>query len=177
MESVFYRALLLHVVHSYFILKSRFSHALLNTHVSCSTKRSELTWQKRVRTIENFFASNRSQTESEKNDTEDEQCNDQEVTDEDQRKPKKSQTFQKTLLRDHTLLCYEKAAMFCYFCWKSNKTNPFASASELLMFGLEPTEELVDVRLPVVMKGVAVFKEMPKWDSAVKHFWSKKHMT
>ena len=38
------------------------------------------------------------------------------------------------------------------------------------MFGLEPTEELVDVRLPVIMKGIAVFKEMPKWDSAVKHF-------
>ena len=33
---------------------------------------------------------------------------------------------------------------------------------EPLMIGLEPTEELVDVRLPVIKKGIAVFKEMPK---------------
>ena len=50
-----------------------FSPALLNKHVSCSTRRGELTWQltlmshqKDVRTIESFFALNRSQTESEK---------------------------------------------------------------------------------------------------------------
>ena len=30
--------------------------------------------------------------------------------------------------RDHTWLRYEKEAMFCYFCRKSKKTNPFASA-------------------------------------------------
>ena len=36
---------------------------------------------KRVRTIESSFASNRSQTESEKNNTEDEQCINQEETD------------------------------------------------------------------------------------------------
>ena len=36
------------------------------------------------------------------------------------RKPKK--------WRDHTWLRYEKEAMFYYFCWKSKKTNPFASA-------------------------------------------------
>ena len=72
------------------------SHTLLNMHVSCSTKHGELTWQltlmshqKGVRTIESFFASNRSQTESE-NDTKDEQCINQEEMDEDQRKPKKS---------------------------------------------------------------------------------------
>ena len=40
--------------------------------------------------------------------------------DEGRKKPKKS--------RDHTLLRYEKEAMFCYFCRKSKKTNPFASA-------------------------------------------------
>ena len=84
--------------------------------------------RKRVRTIESFFAPNRSQTESEKNDTEEEQCINQEETDEDQRKPKKSRTFQKTWLRDHIWLRYEKEAMFCYFCRKSKKTNPFASA-------------------------------------------------
>ena len=30
--------------------------------------------------------------------------------------------------RDHKWLRYEKEAMFCYFCRKSKKTNPFASA-------------------------------------------------
>ena len=78
MENVFYRTLLSHVVRSKFILKSRFCHTELNTHV------------KRVRTIESFFASNRSQTESEKNNTQDEQCINQDEMDEDQRKPKKS---------------------------------------------------------------------------------------
>ena len=75
--------------------------------------------RKRVRTLESFFAPNQSQSESEKNDTEEEQCINQEETDEDRRKPKKS--------RDHTWLRYEKEAMFCYFCQKSKKTNPFAS--------------------------------------------------
>ena len=45
--------------------------------------------RKRVRTLERFFAPNRSQSESEKNDTEEEQCINQEETDEDRRKPKK----------------------------------------------------------------------------------------
>ena len=66
--------------------------------------------RKRVRTLERFFAPNRSQSESEKNDTEEEQCINQEETDEDRRKPKKSQTFQKTWLREHTWLRYEKKA-------------------------------------------------------------------
>ena len=76
--------------------------------------------RKRVRTLESCFVPNQSQSESEKNDTEEEQCINQEETDEDRRKPKKS--------RDHTWLRYEKEAMLCYFCWKSKKTNPFASA-------------------------------------------------
>ena len=58
--------------------------------------------RKRVRTLESFLAPNQSQSESEKNDTEEEQCINQEQTDEDRRKLKKSQTFQKTWLRDHT---------------------------------------------------------------------------
>ena len=74
---------------------------------------------KSVQTLERFFVPNQSQSESEKNDTEEEQCINQEETDEDRRKPKKS--------RDHTWLRYEKEAMFCYFCQKSKKTNPFAS--------------------------------------------------
>ena len=66
--------------------------------------------RKRVRTLESFFAPNRSQSESEKNDTEEEQCINQEETGEDRMKPKKSQTFQKTWMRDHTSLRHEKEA-------------------------------------------------------------------
>ena len=36
-----------------------------------------------------------------------------------------------------------------------------------LMFGLEPTEELVHLRLPVIKKGIEVYKAMPGRDSAV----------
>ena len=64
--------------------------------------------RKGVRTSESFFTPNRSQSESEKNDTEQEQCINQEETEQDWRKPKKSRTFQKTWLRDHTSLRYEK---------------------------------------------------------------------
>ena len=46
-------------------------------------KRSNMSHRKCVRTLESFFAPNRSQSESEKNDTEEEQCIDQEETDED----------------------------------------------------------------------------------------------
>ena len=45
---------------------------LQNLHV-CE-KCSNMSQQKRVRTLESFFAPNRSQSESEKNDTEEEQC-------------------------------------------------------------------------------------------------------
>ena len=90
--------------------------------------------RKRVRTLGSFFAPNQSQSESEKNDTEEEQCINQEETDEDRRKPKKS--------RDHTWLRYEKEAMFCYFCWKSKKTNPFASAEGCTNFCPPKTENV-----------------------------------
>ena len=58
--------------------------------------------RKHVLTLESFFASNQSQRESGKNDTEEEQCINQEETDEDRRRPKKS--------RDHTWLRYEKVS-------------------------------------------------------------------
>ena len=45
--------------------------------------------RKCVRTLERCFVPNQSKSESEKNDTEEEQCINQEETDEDQRKPKK----------------------------------------------------------------------------------------
>ena len=45
---------------------------------------------------------------------------------------------------------------------------------QLLMFGLEPTEDLVHVCLLVIKKGIEVYKGMPGGDSAVKCFevWS-----
>ena len=38
------------------------------------------------------------------------------------------------------------------------------------MFGREPTEELIQVRLPVIKRGIEVYKGMPGRDSAVKFF-------
>ena len=43
------------ITHLKFILKSRFSHVLLNKYISCSTKRGELTWQSLTCHIENVF--------------------------------------------------------------------------------------------------------------------------
>ena len=45
-------------------------------------------------------------------------------------------------LRDHTWLRYEKEAMFCYFCQKSKKTNPFASAEGCTNFCPPKTENV-----------------------------------
>ena len=90
---------------------------LQNSHV-CE-KRSNMSHRKRVQTLESFFARNRSQSESEKNDTEEEQCIDQEETDEDRRKPKKITNFPENLVARSHMVGYEKEAMFCYFCRKS----------------------------------------------------------
>ena len=120
---------------------------LQNLHV-CE-KRSNMSHRKRVRTLESFFARNRSQSESEKNDTEEEQCINQEETNEDRRKPKKSRTFLKTWLRDHTWLRYEKEAMFCYFCRKSKKTNPFATAEGCTNFRTSTLQQLFSTALDV----------------------------
>ena len=91
--------------------------------------------RKRIRTIDSFFASNQSLINPRKN-TEEEQCiNEEEV--EGQRKPTKSRSFHKTWLRHHTRLRYEKEVMFCYFCRKSKKTNPFASGKKGVQI-LEP---------------------------------------
>ena len=112
-------------------------------------KCSNMSHRKRVRTLESFFAPNRSQSESEKNDTEEEQCINQEETNEDRRKPKKSRTFLKTWLRDHTWLRYEKEAMFCYFCRKSKKTNPFATAEGCTNFRTSTLQQLFSTALDV----------------------------
>ena len=114
---------------------------LQNSHV-CE-KRSNMSHRKRVRTLESFFARNRSQSESEKNDTEEEQCINQEETNEDRRKPKKSRPFLKTWLR------YEKEAMFCYFCRKSKKTNPFATAEGCTNFRTSTLQQLFSTALDV----------------------------
>ena len=39
-----------------------------------------------------------------------------------------------------------------------------------LMFGREPTEELIQIRLPVIKRAIEVYKGMPGRDSAVKYF-------
>ena len=98
---------------------------LQNLHV-CE-KRGNMSHQKHVWRLESFFTPNRSQSESEKNDTVEEQCINQEETNEDRKKPKKITNFPENLVTDHTRLRYEKEVMFCYFCQKS-KTNSFASA-------------------------------------------------
>ena len=49
------KSILSHVVRLRFIIKSRFSQALLNMYVSSSTKRGECTWQSLTRHIENVF--------------------------------------------------------------------------------------------------------------------------
>ena len=86
---------------------------------------------KRVRTLTSFFAPNQSQNESEKNDTEEEQCVNQEETDEDQRKPKKITNFPENLVaRSHIFSCAMKRRR-CSAIFVGNlrkKTNPFASA-------------------------------------------------
>ena len=62
---------------------------------------------------------------------------------------------------------YEKEAMFCYFCRKSKKTKPFALA---VLDVWTRTEELVHVRLPVIKKGIEVYKGMQGRDSGMKCF-------
>ena len=110
MESIFYCTF---KVHSKVTFQSRSTE-----HIRLML--NQATTSKTCSNIRTLFAPNQSQSESEKNDTEEEQCINQEEMDEDRRKPKKS--------RDHAWLRYEKEAMFCYFCQKSKMTNPFASA-------------------------------------------------
>ena len=134
MESIFYRTF---KVHSKVTFQSRSTeHVCLMLNQAWWTRLAifDMSHRKRVRTLESFFAPKRSQSESEKNDTEEEQCINQEETYEDRGKPKKSQTFQQTWLRDHTWLQYEKEAMFCFFCQKSKKTNPVALAERCTNF-------------------------------------------
>ena len=65
----------------FIILKSRFSHAVLNTYISCSNQAwwtclaiVNMSHRKRAWTLESFVTPNQSHSESEKNDTDEEQC-------------------------------------------------------------------------------------------------------
>ena len=79
-------------------------HIRLMLNQACWTRLAivNMSHRNHVWTLESFFAPNQSQSELEKNDTED-QCINQEEMDEDQRELKKS--------RDHKWLRYEKEAM------------------------------------------------------------------
>ena len=86
MESVFYRTF---KVHSKVTFQScSTEHIHLNQVWWTCLAIVSMSHRKRVRTLESFFAPNESQSESEKNDTEEEQGINQEEADEDQRKRK-----------------------------------------------------------------------------------------
>ena len=88
-ESIFYRTF---KVHSKVTFQSRSTeHLRLMLNHAWWTRLAivNMSHRKRVRTLESCFVPNQSQSESEKNDTEEEQCINQEETDEDRRKPKK----------------------------------------------------------------------------------------
>ena len=90
-----------------FILKSRFSHALLNTYISCSTKHGERTWQsltyhiKTCSNIRKLFHSKSKPSESEKNDTEEEERINQEETDEGKETEKITNFPENLVARSH----------------------------------------------------------------------------
>ena len=135
------KCILSHIVHSKFILKSRFSHALLNKDVSWSTKRGERTWQSLPWHIENVFEQQKAfllQIEARLNQRNMIHKMNSVLIRQKwmriKRNWKKSQTFRKTWLWDHTCLRYEKEAVLCYFCRKSKKTNPFASVEGCTKF-------------------------------------------
>ena len=109
-ESIFYRTFKVHSKVTCQSCSTEHIHLMLNQEWWTHLAIFNISHRKRVRTLESFFAPNRSESESEKNDTEEEECINQEETDEDQRKPKKSPIFQKTWLQDHPWLCYEKDA-------------------------------------------------------------------
>ena len=124
------KCILSHIVRSKFILKSHFSHALLNKDVSWSTKRGERTWQSLPWHIENVFEQQKAfllQIEARLNQRNMIHKMNSVLIRQKwmriKRNWKKSQTFQKTWLWDHTCLWYEKEAVLCYFCRKSKKTR------------------------------------------------------
>ena len=88
MESIFYRTF---KVHSKVMFQSRSTehiHLMLNQVWWTRLAIVNMSHRKRVRTLESFFAPNQSQSDSDKNDTEEEQCINQEEADEDWRNQK-----------------------------------------------------------------------------------------
>ena len=92
-ESIFYRTFKVHSKVTCQSCSTEHIHLMLNQEWWTHLAIFNISHRKRVRTLESFFTANRSQSESEKNDTEEDECINQEETDEDQRKPKKSPTF------------------------------------------------------------------------------------
>ena len=84
-----------------------FSHALLNTYISCSTKHGERTWQsltyhiKTCSNIRKLFHSKSKPSESEKNDTEEEERINQEETDEGKETEKITNFPENLVVRSH----------------------------------------------------------------------------
>ena len=97
-ESIFYHTFKVHSKVTFQACSTEQLHLMLNqawwTHLAIFN----MSHRKRIRTLQSFFTPNRSQSESEKNGTDEEQCINQE----------------ETWLRDHTWLRCEKEAMFCY---------------------------------------------------------------
>ena len=104
-----------------------FSHTLLNMDVSCSTKHDERAWQSLTCHIKNVFENQKAfslQIKARVNQRKMIQKKNSVLI----RKKQMRIEGNRKKSRDHTWLRYEKEAMFCYFCRKSKKTNPFASA-------------------------------------------------
>ena len=89
MESMFYRTFKVHSKVTFQSCSTEHVRLMVNQAWWTRLAIVNMSHRKRVRTLESFFAPNQSQSESEKNDTEEEQCINQEETDEDRRKPKK----------------------------------------------------------------------------------------
>ena len=86
MESIFYRTFKVHSKVMFQSCSTEHVCLMLNQAWGTCLAIVNMSHRKRARTLESFFAPNQSQSESEKKDTEEEQCINQEETDEDRRK-------------------------------------------------------------------------------------------
>ena len=147
-------------VHSqvtFFILKSRFSHALLNTYISCSTKHWWMhlaIFISHVRTIESFSLQIKARLNWRKMI---QKVNSVLIRKKGMRIKwnRRNRELSRKLCSEITHGCTMKA-MFCYFHRKSKKTNPFPSA-----------EGCINLRTSTLQRHKRD-KGMLRWDSAVK---------
>ena len=79
----------------------------------------------------------------------DEQCINHEETDEDQRKPKKITNIPENLAVRSHMVALQRRQCSAIFVGR-RQTSLHRQRGEPLMFGLEPTEELVHVRPPAI---------------------------